>query len=1106
MVESVFCPISQTNNVLMSSLSRIHSVFSFLLLIFLLLALLPFATPQAASKDEVRLVPQTGHPNIVNAVAWSPDGKRVISGSTDDNKLLIWNASSGQILRILQVHQPSSVAWSPDGKHVVSGSLDNTLRIWDTANGQTLQILKGHTDWIKSVAWSPNGKLVASGSIDNTLRIWDASSGQIRHTLQGNANSVAWSPDGRHIAFGGGGNLKIWDVVSGQILKTLQEDKYGVHSIAWSPDGKSLVVSNGSTLQIWDVENEQMLRTLGGRAHSVHSVAWSPDSKRVVAGGYGNTLHIWDVASGKILLTLQGHTSVVWSVAWSPDGKYIVSGSSDRTLRIWDATSGQMLRTLQGDVQSVYSIAWSPNGKHLASGSSDNTLRIWDATSGQTLHTLQGHSSSVYSVAWSPDGKRMVSGSDDKTLRIWDAASGQTLHTLQGHSSYIRSVAWSPDGKRMVSGSADKTLRIWDAASGETVRTLKGHSSYVLSVAWSPDSKRVVSGSTDKTLRIWDAASGQTLHTLQGHSGSVLSVAWSPDGKRVLSRSFDNTLRIWDAASGQTLHTLQGHSSYIRSVAWSPDGKRVVSGSSDNTLRIWDVASGQTLHTLQGHSNQVDSVAWSPDGKRVVSGSHDDTIKFWNANSGKLLTTRINFDDGEWIDFTPDHYYRTSPNGEKYVTFRVGNQIYSVDQYAAIYKRPDIVAAALADKDTRTMIAQVERETGTVGLNISDLPPPEVFIRYWKGQNGIFDPDDPNSYTVGEKHLTLVAQAKESRFGVERVEVLINGQLFQTVSGQGKRAVSFQIPIALSDTAEQNQIELVAHSVKKVKSMREKLILSYDEAIQKGMSMPELARFIFGGERSWAVVIGIEKYPQGSGYDPLPYAVNDAQAVKQYLVNHLGFRNDRIISLYNHEATKSRILKLMGDELPQKISEEDRIIFFFSGHGATRATPSGKKFGYLLPVNANKKSMHSSSLSMNELHTFSELIPARQMLFVVDACYSGIAGTTYKKGDGIQQQTRSQVELFIKGGGRQIMTAGTADQVAWMSDKWENHSVYTYFFLKGLQGEADYNRDQVITTLELENWLETEVPKATQNKQHPQLYKPGLGEGQFVFYREGDLN
>jgi WD40 repeat protein len=218
-----------------------------------------------------------GHTDPVGAVAYSPDGRRIVSVGTE---IKIWDAETGRELNTFKGHTSSrvrSVAYNPDGRRIASLAVDDIIRIWDVESGRELQTLKGyglgHTGWGCSVAYNPDGRRILAVSVDGTIKIWDAESGQILHTLTDESGSVAYSPDGRRI-------------VSGSYHQAMVD----------TPDGPR-VASTSHALKIWDAESGRELQTLKGHTDFIHSVAYSPNGRRIAScGSYNdNTVRIWGV-------------------------------------------------------------------------------------------------------------------------------------------------------------------------------------------------------------------------------------------------------------------------------------------------------------------------------------------------------------------------------------------------------------------------------------------------------------------------------------------------------------------------------------------------------------------------------------------------------------------------------------------------------------------------------------------------------------------------------------------------------------------------------------------------------------------------------------------
>jgi WD40 repeat protein/serine/threonine protein kinase len=274
-----------------------------------------------------------------------------------------------------------AVAFSPDGLMLASGSKDKTIRIWDLATGKSLRTFPGDSSTIWSVTFDSNGGRLATGTGFWRVMLWDLKTGQLIRTLDHAASvwSVAISRDGQLIASSSGDKTtKIWDATNGSLIYNLPDHTDFVYSVAFSPNGKTLISgSKDKKITIVDVATGRLIKTLDGHADQVRSVAISPDGKTIVSGAYDETIKVWNLETGELIRSLKGHSDDIVSVAVSPDGKFIASGSKDKTIKIWDLATGELLNTLTGHSDEVYVVTFSPDGKIIASGSKDHTIKLW---------------------------------------------------------------------------------------------------------------------------------------------------------------------------------------------------------------------------------------------------------------------------------------------------------------------------------------------------------------------------------------------------------------------------------------------------------------------------------------------------------------------------------------------------------------------------------------------------------------------------------------------------------------------------------------------------------------------------------------------------------
>jgi S1-C subfamily serine protease len=237
--------------------------------------------------------------------------------------------------------------------------------------------------------------------------------------------------------------------------------------------------------------------------------------------------------------------------------------------------------------------------------------------------------------------------------------------------------------------------------------------------------------------------------------------------------------------------------------------------------------------------------------------------------------------------------------------------------------------------------------------------------------------------------------------------------------------------------------------------------------------------------QSYAVIIGINAYEK---WPSLEYAVNDARSIQKRL-KEMGFDT---ITLLDNNATRENILKVLGDELPKKVQKNDRVIIFFAGHGQTEEIADGSQMGYIVPVDSDTRNIFSTAISMDQVRQFSRRLPAKHVLYLIDACYSGLGLT---RSGGIPPSDRDYLNKITTRKAHQMLTAGGKGEQA---HEEEGHGVFTKYILEGLDGSADREDKGYVTFSDLASYVKPKVTRMTRNSQVPQ-YGSIDGEGEFVF-------
>lgn len=601
------------------------------------------------------------------SLAFSPDGKFLVSISCSDKLIRLWNPNSGWELRAFEGHtdQVNCFALSADGRWLASGGRNNELFLWEFTTGKIQRRFRGHNAPIERLALSPDGKVLASTCSERTLRLWDTGAGKEIHSLSVDKGHGVWgmtfTPDSKHFAFCDNyeKGIHLVDAATGKVIREFKGHTRHVNALAFTVDGGTLLSgSDDHTLRAWDVASGKERRRYGDQKQSIYRLAVSPDRK-TVAYVTGRVVHFLHLATGnEVLAPWNTSPGDAQCLGYSPDGTKLAAGGL--RIAILDTLTGKRLNPDPESLTHVQQIEYAAGGKVLVVWRVDSTIELWNTAKWRKQATLRPKLQLFTSMACSPDGKYLTTaerGHSQAIIRHWYPQTGEKQKEFPAKDCWFESLSYTADGKTLgyfqFGPDGRETFIIWDAVANKERRRIQGpHRSFVSDLRLSPDGRYMIQGAERKTVQLWDTKTDYLLHSFGEQSPRFPSAlpAFSPDGRTIAApgerhgeggKQIEPEIVLWGSSTRKERLRIVSNEGPLTQFAFSPDGRLLATAGQWETIHLWESWTGKEVGRFAGHRGRIHSLSFAPDGKTLASAGEDKTVLIWDVSGFPRVTKPV---------------------------------------------------------------------------------------------------------------------------------------------------------------------------------------------------------------------------------------------------------------------------------------------------------------------------------------------------------------------------------------------------------------------------------------------------------------------------------